>query len=81
MMANAVEDLAISVNLTQFASGLFLSFRWNHKVIDEHTNTRTDAECIFLQLEGLHKKSVISHKDLVSICTLHQKNKLAPYFH
>src|SRR5690606_11278356 len=46
LMANAIQNLAIPINLAQLAASFLFRFAGNHEVIDNHADARTDAECI-----------------------------------
>jgi hypothetical protein len=62
VVANAIDDLAVVVNLPQLALGVEFIDAMDHQVVDDDPLLGPDTECVFYELMGLHKTPFTSMK-------------------
>jgi hypothetical protein len=62
MVANAVDDLAVVVDLPQLALGVMFIAAMDHQIIHDNSLPGPDPECVFYELMGLHKTPFTSIK-------------------
>lgn len=61
-VADAAENLAVPIYLTQFALRIVFILTVDHQVIDNQANTRTNPEGIFGQYWGEHRNPFYVNK-------------------
>lgn len=62
MMTHTIDDLAVVVDLSQLALGVEFIAAMDHQIIDDHSLSGPDPECVFYELMGLHKTPFTSMK-------------------
>ena len=62
VMANAIDDLAVVVDLPQLALSIVFIATMDHQIIHDHSLPGPDPECVFYELMGLHKTPFTSMK-------------------
>jgi hypothetical protein len=62
VMANAVDDLAVVVDLPQLALSVVFIAAMDHQIIHDHSLPGPDPERVFYELMGLHETPFTSMK-------------------
>jgi hypothetical protein len=62
VMAYAIDDLAVVVDLPQLALGVMFIGAMDHQVIHDHSLPGPDPERVFYELMGLHETPFTSKK-------------------